>query len=313
MKILVVDDDPVAAFALLSLIEDLGHSVELADDGLHALRHLEAAHFDVVFSDWMMPGIDGIELCRRLRDRQTGPYVYVILVTSRDASEDRWKGLEAGADDFLIKPADLGDVRARLIVAQRILAMQAKLRETMQNLEAAYVELGKANSQLHTLASTDGLTDINNHRSFQDRLRQLTAAAIRTSTPLSLLILDLDNFKAYNDTFGHPAGDEVLKRIARILGDEARDSDHVARYGGEEFVVILPDTGEDAARAAGERFRAAIEAADWRLRTITASIGVSTLEGPSMDPASMIEQADRALYASKKAGRNCVVHANNIL
>jgi len=312
MKILVVEDDPIAAFSLMSLIEDLGHSVDLAEDGLDALHRLEETQFDVVFSDWMMPAVDGLELCRRLREKTDGPYVYVILITSRDGSEDRWKGLEAGADDLLSKPADLGDVRARLIVAERILAMQAKLTDTMKSLETAYMELGKANSRLRLLASTDGLTGINNHRSFQDQLRRKASAAVRTVTPLSLLIMDVDNFKSYNDTFGHPAGDEVLKNISRILETEARNSDYVARYGGEEFVVILPDSDEHDASAAAERFRAAIETADWPQRPVTASIGVSTMAEEAMEPADLIILADRALYASKRAGRNCVTHASAI-
>ncbi len=312
MNILVVEDDPIVAFSLSALLEDMGHAVQTAENGHDALSQLEAAHCDLVISDWMMPEMNGLQLCQAIRARHTKLYAYIILVTSRDASTDRWAGLQAGADDFIVKPPDPSDLQARLVVAERILSMQAKLTEANEKLQEAYAEVAQANERLNALATTDGLTGAKNHRFFQDRLRQEIAEAGRHGMPLSLLLLDLDHFKSLNDTFGHQAGDEVLIAVARLLQSRARPSDVVARYGGEEFVVIMPGADSGDAQAIGERFRAAIEEEFWLKRPVTASIGASTLRGAGISPAILIEKADTALYASKRAGRNRVTHADDL-
>lgn len=311
MNILIVEDDPIVAFSLSALVEDLDHEVETAQNGQDALKLLERTHFDLVISDWMMPEMDGPQLCRAIRARRDRLYVYIILVTSRDASADRWEGLQAGADDFIVKPPDPGDLRSRLVVAERIMTMQAKLTEANEKLQAAYYEVEQANERLNALATTDGLTGAKNHRFFQDRLRQEISEAERHDRPLSLLLLDLDHFKSLNDTFGHQAGDEVLISVARLLQSQARASDIVARYGGEEFVVILPGTDRANAQTIAERFRTAIAEWSWPRRSVTTSIGVSTLQGDGIAPASLIEKADTALYASKRGGRNRVTHADD--
>ena len=301
----------MSALVMSALIEDLGHSVDICDNGVEALERVDDS-IDVIISDWMMPEMDGLELCRRLRRRVGGRYLYVILVTSKDASEDRWVGLEAGADDFLVKPMGKGDLRARLTVAERILTMQEKLTDTMANLTTAYAELESANERLHALASTDGLTGIKNHRAFQESIRAEIAKAVRYGHPLSLLLLDIDNFKSYNDTFGHQSGDEVLKLVARIVAGFARRTDQAARYGGEEFVVLLPETDAPGARRTAERIRAAIESGEWPVRPVTASFGASTLLELETDPTQLVERADQALYASKRAGRNRVTHSDDL-
>ena len=175
---------------------------------------------------------------------------------------------------------------------------QHELREVAETL----------NARLQMLAATDGLTGLNNHRAFQELLQSEVERAHRYNAPLSLLMLDVDEFKRYNDAFGHPAGDTVLLNVGEILRTTARASDLVARYGGEEFAVILIETEADSARIAAERFRTAIEQAKWQERRITVSVGAATLSQSVCDPAALIAEADTALYRSKARGRNCITH-----
>jgi diguanylate cyclase (GGDEF)-like protein len=183
-----------------------------------------------------------------------------------------------------------------------------QLRDQHAQLQAANENLETANAQLADLASIDGLTGLKNHRSFQERLKEEHGRAVRYRTSLSLLMLDVDHFKSYNDTFGHPAGDEVLRAVSKIIQQEMRTTDFTARYGGEEFVVILPNTSGDGARGLAERLRSAIEQAPWTKRAITVSIGSASLTSHIDDSADIIAQADSALYQSKHKGRNCVTH-----
>ncbi|MGO8673478.1 MAG: diguanylate cyclase [Capsulimonadaceae bacterium] len=183
------------------------------------------------------------------------------------------------------------------------------LRESLQSDKEA---LAEANERLSSLAITDGLTGVLNHRAFQEQLEKDWNGAARYNKPVSLIMLDIDRFKQFNDTYGHPAGDIVLKRVGEILTENARQCDCIARYGGEEFVIILPETDSTGAFALAERFRTAIEVAVWPSRSITASFGVAT-SGPSVfTPQDLISEADRALYDAKRGGRNCVRHAMHL-
>lgn len=177
-----------------------------------------------------------------------------------------------------------------------------------KQLEEYRRQLEEANGRLEKLAATDGLTRLKNRRSFEDKLAEEVARVRRYGTPLSLLLIDVDHFKQFNDTFGHPAGDGVLRGVARLLEDTARPMDLVARYGGEEFAVLLPNTDEPGAVAVAERFRKAIADGDWRERAITVSVGSATLTFPEKSGPSLVQQADAALYHSKNNGRNCVHH-----
>jgi diguanylate cyclase (GGDEF)-like protein len=190
----------------------------------------------------------------------------------------------------------------------KLQSMQIELEAQNEELVDAKAILESQNIKLESLATTDGLTGLKNHRAFQDKLVEEWAYAQRYGTPLSMLLIDVDKFKQFNDTFGHPAGDEVLKRVGAILQSNSRETDFVARYGGEEFVVILSNTDVDSALEAGERYRAAIAAADWTLRKVTASFGASTMSDSMEAPANLIAEADSALYLSKERGRNLVTH-----
>lgn len=293
MRILIAEDMPTTALQLRQQLERAGNRVEVAHDGESAWSALRGGDHRLVIADWVMPLLDGPDLCRRIRSHPDGQYVYFILLSSRDSREDRIEGLRAGADDFLTKPVDPDELCLRLEVAQRILAV--------------HEELARRNTLLTRLAATDPLTGVKNRRRFAEDLEWHARLLPRQSHPLSLLMLDVDRFKTYNDTHGHLAGDEVLRGLAELLRFEVRESDAVARYGGEEFAILLPATDLDGATELAERIRAAVEARDWPLTPVTASLGVAAAPpGLICEPADLIARADAALYQAKRSGRNRV-------
>ncbi|HEY3332381.1 MAG TPA: diguanylate cyclase [Capsulimonadaceae bacterium] len=200
------------------------------------------------------------------------------------------------------------DITQRKHYEQKVREQMVMLNDAHAKLEIQQAELLEANAKLRALATLDGLTGLKNHRAFQERLEAEQQRSVRYGVPLSLILLDVDKFKVFNDTYGHPAGDEVLKTVARVLQQEARVTDFVARYGGEEFAIILTNTDYPGAMVVGERFRSAIESASWKDQIITASFGVSTLLPGVQSPADLISESDRGLYASKENGRNKVTH-----
>jgi diguanylate cyclase (GGDEF)-like protein len=294
MEILIAEDQPTAALFLSRTLEKLGHHVAIALDGEEAWRILRQGDAPILISDWMMPNLDGPDLCRRIRAVGGERYVYIILLTSRDRREDRLKGLRAGADDFLTKPPDADELAVRLEIAERILAV--------------HDQLARQNTRLAELATIDELTGTKNRRRFREDLELLFNQAIRLRSPLSLIMLDIDHFKQFNDAFGHPAGDEVLHWVGSILSTAVRAHDVVARYGGEEFVVLLPATEADEALEVAERLRIAISSRTWLQRKITASLGVATTLPGIGVAATLLNQADQALYHSKQCGRDRITH-----
>lgn len=313
MKIVIVDDDSVSRLVLRRALEDLNFEVAAFADGVEAWSYLQANEVQVVITDWMMPRLDGLDLCRRVRVRgAVGPYVYVILLTSRNSREDRLKSLQAGADDILTKPLDRPELFARLNVAWRIVNMEEQLRSRSLELERMHAELERRNVLLAEIASCDGLTGLKNHRFFRETLEAQFSLARWRGMPLSVVMLDVDQFKSYNDSFGHPAGDEVLRDVARLLRSCVRDHDVVARYGGEEFAILLPSTDVDDSRSLGERLRESVEKFPWNRRSITISLGISTTSPRVTKSSALIELADRSLYQSKAEGRNRVTHAKDL-
>jgi diguanylate cyclase (GGDEF)-like protein len=249
----------------------------------------------MVITDWVMPGMDGLELCRRIRSRRGRPYVYTIVLTGRTAREDRLEALKSGPDEFLTKPVDSDELALRVAIARRILDVQAELEEK--------------NALLGELASTDPLTGLSNRRGLRSAIEAL-GSRLGAQVPLSVLAIDVDHFKAYNDAFGHAAGDATLRRVAAILLALAPNDALVARTGGEEFLVLLPEAGADAAVEVAESLRLGLASSPWTPRAITISVGVATTQ-PSWDPpdlSGLMEDADRALYYSKRTGRDRVTH-----
>ena len=304
MKILVVDDELVSRLVVQAAVERLGHRWVAASDGEEAWRHFQDDRPDVLITDLLMPEADGLELCRRVRASAETGYTYIILATMLGGHEDVVRGMEAGADDYLVKPVEPFDLQAKLIAAERVTALHA--------------ELGRYRAELAKLARTDALTQLANRRSLEEDLRMLDARSQRYGRPYCAAICDVDHFKTYNDTLGHQAGDEALRAVAAKLAAEVRASDGVYRYGGEEFVLVLPEQSLQTARAAVERVRAAVEqlAIPHPGRgpggVVTMSFGIAGFRpGLTTTAEDLLEQADAALYEAKEAGRNRVAVADD--
>jgi len=300
MKILVVEDQIASGLALGWTLEQLGHEPRIVTSGTAAWDLLAAGDWRLVITDWMMPDLDGLDLCRRIRARHDAPYTYVILLTARDRHEDRLEGLATGADDFLTKPVNEEELAVRLAIACRILDVQIRMEEL--------------NGRLAEMATTDPLTGLANRRVLRESLETAVSLAKRPNSPCSVIMIDIDHFKVFNDTFGHPAGDAALRAVADALRSELRTSDLVVRYGGEEFVVLLLATDAAGALVAAERLRAAIATRISPSLPLTASFGIATAPLSKLDFGieDLMDAADRALYFSKQSGRNRVTHHRDL-
>jgi two-component system chemotaxis response regulator CheY len=261
-------------------------------------------HADVIVSDWQMPRMDGLELCRRTRRSDDATYTYFLIMTSFADKDHFVSGLEAGADDYQTKPLDLDELRARLASAGRVVALYRRLAEQNAALRRDSLASFRA-------ARLDALTEVSNRLSLDEDLRVLWSRAKRYTHRYSLAICDIDHFKAYNDAFGHLAGDDALRRVARAIHDELRQGDGVYRYGGEEFLVLLPEQSMRDAAGALERVRIAIERMGIPTRdpgrVLSVSFGVAELDlARDAEPEDWVRRADTALYRAKTGGRNRV-------
>jgi diguanylate cyclase (GGDEF)-like protein len=304
MRILVVDDEPLSRQVLQAAVEQFGHKWTAAQNGQAAWQCYSQDRPDVLITDLMMPGLDGLELCRRVRaDAQAG-YTYIILVTVLSDRQDIVRGMDAGADDYLVKPLQVFDLQTRLIAAQRVTDLHA--------------ELDRHRAQLAHLARHDPLTGLGNRRSLQQDLEVLHAHSQRYRRRFALAMCDLDRFKAYNDTHGHQAGDQALRLVATTIARELRGGDTVYRYGGEEFLLILPEQTSDTALVAVERVRSAVERLAIPLPAagpdgkLTLSAGIAAFD-PDQTPTTeaLLKRADAALYRAKAAGRNQLALADS--
>jgi two-component system cell cycle response regulator len=297
MKVLIVEDEPVSKRLLEVFLRKWGYEVAVCHDGGEAWKLLQMdAALNLVISDWMMPVMTGVELCRKIRETERSNYTYFIILTSKKEKEDVIAGLEAGADDFLIKPFDREELKYRVKIGERII-----------NLEQRIIKL----------ASTDSLTGLLNRRAFMERMNEEIRRASREKRPLSLIMSDIDHFKRINDTFGHQVGDMVLQKFTRQLTESSRIYDFVGRYGGEEFVHCLPGADATKAGSVAERIRMRVEAMRIVMPDrsepiqITVSSGTALFRPESDDSLDMIlKRADDALYRAKKAGRNRVCTTN---
>lgn len=293
MKVLVAEDDLTSRTLLMTMLTSWGFEVLAAADGEEAWGVLGSEDApQLAILDWMMPGLDGLEICRRVRAMESSHPPYLILLTGRGSKQDVVAGLEAGADDHVGKPFDRDELRARLHVGQRFAELNEKLMQTQHTLERQ--------------ARTDVLTGTMNRRAVLERLNQELARAKRQRTPLSVGLLDIDHFKHTNDTFGHAAGDTVLKWVVRQATRALRPYDGFGRFGGEEFLAIVPGAGVVEVRDVLERIRLAIESSPAEVAgqsiETTVSIGGATSRGGSVD--ELIRAADDALYQAKTRGRN---------
>ena len=295
-SILVAEDDPVSRRILEAFLVKWGFQVVTAMDGLDALRILEsAAAPPLAILDWMMPGLEGPQVCQRVRAHPERPYVYILLLSARSQKDDLLHGLESGADDYLTKPFDAQELRARLHVGRRILDLQNKLIS--------------AREELRFRATHDELTGLSNRRVVLEAIDREYARRRREGGDLGVVLIDLDHFKNVNDTYGHLAGDAVLREAARRMTASVRPYDTVGRYGGEEFLVVAPSCNSSGAVKLAERIRESIQALPMPSVSgpvsITASCGVavSTTAKP-LDPQELLRSADEALYRAKENGRN---------
>jgi two-component system, cell cycle response regulator len=301
-RVLIVDDDPLMAEHLKQLVSAAGFAVATAISGAAALAAMRKKFASIVITDRHMPDMDGLTLCRTLRDEHFDSYVYVMLLTAQDAESDVLAGLAAGADDYLSKRMSEAQLVARLRTARRILTLEHSLRTVIE--------------EKNQLATTDSLTGASNRRYFNRQLTRELNRAQRGRGQLSLLLLDIDHFKRINDRYGHGVGDEVLQEFARRIAQGLpRRIDWYARLGGEEFTVALPETGLAGAAVVAERIRQQVADTPFQGSCgpipVTVSIGVSGTAALSMAPSvdALLESADRCLYSSKDSGRNRVTVA----
>jgi diguanylate cyclase (GGDEF)-like protein len=298
MKILIAEDEPVSRRVLEMTLRKLGYDVLVACDGKEAWQLLQREDAPkLAILDWMMPGMDGPDVCREIRRRTEPDYTYILLLTARSGREDTITGLEAGADDYLVKPFDTHELKARLNVGRRILSLQNQYLKVCEELQYR--------------ATHDALTGAWNRAAILEMLERECARAGRGGTHLGLVMADLDHFKQINDTFGHPAGDAVLRETARLMRGLIRSYDALGRYGGEEFLLVLPGCNAVDTLALAERLREGIAAAPVCFGKhqipVTVSLGATALTGsPGGEAVEMLHQADLAMYRAKRAGRNQV-------
>ena len=298
-RVLIVDDDPLMGEHLKQLVSAAGFETATAISGAAALAAMRKKFASIVITDRHMPDMDGLTLCRTLRDEQFDSYVYVMLLTAQDSEEDVLAGLEAGADDYLSKRISSSQLVARLRTARRILTLEHSLRTVIQ--------------EKNELATTDALTGASNRRYFTKQLTRELNRVLRGHGQVSLLLLDIDHFKRINDRHGHGVGDEVLQEFSRRISKALpRKLDWYARLGGEEFTVVLPETDLNGAAQVAERIRQQVAdpqfSASCGQLAVTVSIGVSGTTALTVPPSvdALLESADRCLYRSKDSGRNRV-------
>jgi diguanylate cyclase (GGDEF)-like protein len=307
LTVVLAEDDAFFRGILAGILTGWGYRVVEASDGEEAWTAIEKEEAPLLITDWRMPLLDGIDLCRRIRSGRLAHYVYTLVITARGEKEAVVEGFDAGADDYLTKPLEAEELRARMRAGERVVRLEAELR--------------RARSRLEVMASTDELTGVPNRREILARLRAEVALRRRSRSPLSVAIVDADHFKSLNDGFGHAVGDDVLREIVRRLLTTKREYDIVGRLGGEEFLVILPSTSATAAAHVAERLRSSVSevpftvpgAADLHL---SVSIGVAEAipeadgsAGRGGTPEALLARADAALYEAKRRGRDRVVEA----
>ncbi len=306
MRVLIVDDEAVPRLMLKMAVESFGHDCMVAEDGSEAWDIYQNTGIQVIISDRMMPGLDGIELCRRVRQRPQDGYTYFVFLTALGEKRELLSGIQAGADDYLTKPLDPDDLHMCLLVAARITALHRELQEQRS-------ELKRLNQQLFEQGRRDPLTQMGNRLRLMEDMHSVIAQAQRYGQHYCVAMCDIDHFKSYNDCYGHLAGDEVLRSVAKVITETCRASDVAYRYGGEEFMLVLPEPSAVQAFAAAERVRKAIEAlaiphaAAPPPGIITVSIGIASLEPADPNAVHLwFKRADEALYRAKQAGRNRV-------
>jgi diguanylate cyclase (GGDEF)-like protein len=307
MRVLIAEDDTVSRLILTELLQKLGHECLTTADGQEAWELFSRCGADVVISDWMMPGMDGLEFCRRVRESARATYTYFILLTALSDKHHFLTGMQEGADDYLTKPLDRDELQARLVAAARVTSLHRRLADQNEELE-------RLNRELWAQARRDPLTGLYNRLQLREDLGRLRAWVERHQRLQCVALCDLDRFKAYNDRYGHLTGDEMLCRVADVLREIRHQGGAAYRYGGEEFCLWLPERSLTAAIAALNRVREDVEslaiehAGNAPSEIVTISAGVAALKpGDGKTADVLLRQADEALYQAKESGRNRVI------
>ncbi|HYS55994.1 MAG TPA: diguanylate cyclase [Thermoanaerobaculia bacterium] len=296
-RIAIVDDDAAIRRLVRLFLKRSGYDSIEFSTGNEAREQLLKVPWDLAILDRRLPDMDGVMLAQELKSNPEFKTRFIIMLTGEDDQEDKVEGLDLGADDYVTKPFQYPELLARIRAGKRIVDLQKELLET--------------NKRLELLSITDGLTNLFNHRYFQDELARAFDESARYGRPLSLAIVDLDFFKKVNDSYGHAVGDEVLKAVSKIFQESIRSTDVAARYGGEEFAMMMPETEPLHAIAFAEKLRTLVESTPIRTQAgpikVTVSIGVATVPHPNIHAAKeLIVAADEALYRAKRGGRNQV-------
>jgi len=302
MRVLVAEDDTVSRHVLQALLEKWGYEVEVAHDGPAAWQTLQGENAPrLAILDWMMPGLDGVDICAELRKQAREPYTYVLLLTAKGQKQDIVAGLEAGADDYLTKPFDAHELRARLRSGCRIVQLQEQLVQARETLRVE--------------ATHDALTGLWNRAAMLETLQRELSRSQRDGAPVAVTMADLDHFKQVNDTYGHLVGDAVLREATRRMRSNSRTYDALGRLGGEEFLIVAPETDVTGALSQAERLRESVgqEPIDTFEGPVhvTVSLGVA-VSGEIREADLLLRAADEALYRAKSAGRNRAELAVNL-
>ncbi|MCK9986312.1 MAG: hypothetical protein AzoDbin1_02784 [Azoarcus sp.] len=308
MKVLVIEDTVTSAALICRMLGGMGLETVHRRDGEAGIETFRQSRPDLVMLDVVMPGMDGFEVARRIRQLESdGEWTPIIFLSARTRDEDIERGIAVGGDDYLVKPVSEAVLKAKVRAMQRIAHMRASLVALTRKLD-------DANRELTRLSAFDGLTGIANRRTFDATLSREWRRSARSGAPISLMVVDVDCFKQFNDAYGHQVGDECLKAVARALaGNTRRPVDLVARYGGEEFAVVLPDTDAQGGAIVAESMRSAVEALaithrhSTAARVVTVSIGIAVTRPERSDDggfATLLARADEALYRAKRDGRN---------
>jgi diguanylate cyclase (GGDEF)-like protein len=297
MKVLIADDSATSRILLRSALQRWGYEVVVAENGAQALEILGRPDSpSMAILDWVMPFLTGPEVCRKVRETHREPYTYILLLTSKNTKTETVEGLDAGADDYVVKPFDEHELQVRLRAGKRIVDLQ--------------MDLLRAREELRERANKDLLTMLPNRSAISTSLQQEIARCHRDRRSVGVILLDIDHFKKINDTYGHFAGDAVLRETASRLRANIRPYDQVGRYGGEEFLVVLPNCDLEQAKMQADRMRAKLNASAMKVEgediRVSASFGVTVSDGSEKNPDFFVRVADEALYQAKAGGRNCV-------
>ncbi len=296
VRLLIVDDEEIMRQFLNEVLKDEGYEIDLAASGKEALRRMNESEYDIVLTDIVMPELDGLGVVAATKDLSYNPSV--IVMTGYASMETAVESMKLGAADYITKPFNIDQIRIIVKNAVEERALKARAAEG-----EFYKELSRK----------DGLTELYNHRFFHQLLETEVSRAERYDRVVSLIMIDIDDFKSYNDSHGHPAGDLALRRLSQLLKQSSRNCDFPARYGGEEFAIIVPEVSADSARRMGERLLKLIDESEFEGEEkmtggrLTISIGIATFPLQASSKSELIEHADQALYRAKGLGKNRVV------